>query len=79
MTVIHSRFRILVRVVDLARAWTEARRDAEACRDLLDEDSSVDAALLVYATLFDGLHSGRFASLTLNGENNSRGNFGYGR
>jgi hypothetical protein len=34
--------------VDLARAWTEARRDAEACRDLLDDDASLHAALRVY-------------------------------
>ena len=32
--------------VDLARAWSEAQIDAEACRDLLEEDCG--AALIVY-------------------------------
>jgi hypothetical protein len=35
-------------VVDLAKAWSEARNDAEACRDLLNEDDSIEAALIVF-------------------------------
>lgn len=35
--------------VDLANAWSEARRDVEACRDLLDENNSVRATLIVYS------------------------------
>jgi hypothetical protein len=35
--------------VDLARAWTEAQADVVACRDLMDEDGGVGAALKVFA------------------------------
>jgi hypothetical protein len=34
--------------VDLAEAWAEAQIDARACRDLLEEDDSFHAALVVY-------------------------------
>jgi hypothetical protein len=34
--------------VDLARAWEAAQGDARACRDLLEEDGSLGAALTVY-------------------------------
>ena len=34
--------------VDLAEAWQVAQVDAEACRVLLEEDYSVEAALSVY-------------------------------
>lgn len=34
--------------VDLAQAWTVAQADAVACRDLLDEDGSIEATLQVY-------------------------------
>jgi hypothetical protein len=35
--------------VDLAVAWEVARIDAEACRDLLQEDNSLEGTLRVYA------------------------------
>jgi hypothetical protein len=34
--------------VDLGKAWEAARIDAETCRDLLNEDNSIEAALIVY-------------------------------
>jgi hypothetical protein len=46
--------------VDLAEAWSAAKIDAEACRDLLEEDSSTEAALKVYANTLRWL---RFWSL----------------
>jgi hypothetical protein len=46
--------------VDLAEAWTEAQIDAVACRDLLDEDCSREAALRVYRNTIGWL---RFWSL----------------
>jgi hypothetical protein len=46
--------------VDLAEAWEAAKIDAEACRDLLEEDHSIEAALRVYANTIRWL---RFLSL----------------
>jgi hypothetical protein len=34
--------------VDLAEAWSEAQIDAVACRDLLEEDCSLEAAMRAY-------------------------------
>jgi hypothetical protein len=34
--------------VDLAKAWSEAQADAEACRDLLETDDGLQATLIVY-------------------------------
>jgi hypothetical protein len=34
--------------VDLAEAWSEAQIDARACKDLLEEDCSLEASLRAY-------------------------------
>jgi hypothetical protein len=41
--------------VDLAKAWSEAQIDAQACRDLLEEDGSLEAALIVYSNTISWL------------------------
>jgi hypothetical protein len=46
--------------VDLGEAWETARVDAEACRDLLEEDNSIEATLRVYRNTIGWL---RFWSL----------------